>query len=198
MEGSVKVVGKKQKIPSASDVRKEAMRQEKSVLRRVQAASTGSGANQPANVIQAGNDTSTATVFKFFPRQGDGEGGRHRDAAHAAADGRGAHVLVRADRHGAGTRVPAADRGGRLPAGAGRASWSTRASCAQSEPPGSIPTHTGATQHGNGFFSTGALDADRASPAIPSSLQVRFTTPGTYPYICLIHPFMVGSVTVTA
>ena len=67
MEGSVKVVGKKQKIPSASDVRKEAMRQEKSVLRRVQAASTGSGANQPANVIQAGNDTSTATVFKFFP-----------------------------------------------------------------------------------------------------------------------------------
>ena len=41
MEGSVKVVGKKKRIPPASAVRKEAMRQEKSVLRRVQAASTG-------------------------------------------------------------------------------------------------------------------------------------------------------------
>jgi len=32
---------------------------------------------------------------------------------------------------------------------------------------------------------------------LPTSRKVTFTTPGTYSYICLIHPFMTGRVTVT-
>jgi plastocyanin len=49
--------------------------------------------------------------------------------------------------------------------------------------------------HGNGFWSSGVLDAASAS-ALPGSASVKFDTPGTYTYYCLIHPFMVGTVVV--
>jgi plastocyanin len=52
------------------------------------------------------------------------------------------------------------------------------------------------TSHGNGFANTGALDTDAASKQVPSSSQIDFTTPGTYRFECLIHPFMVGTVVV--
>ena len=51
------------------------------------------------------------------------------------------------------------------------------------------------TSHGNGFANTGALDQDASTP-LRSSNTIRFTTPGTYHYICLIHPFMHGTVVV--
>jgi plastocyanin len=50
--------------------------------------------------------------------------------------------------------------------------------------------------HGNGFWSTGALDGIAASP-LPQANTVTFSTPGIYTYVCLIHPFMKGRVTVT-
>lgn len=50
--------------------------------------------------------------------------------------------------------------------------------------------------HGNGFVNTGGLDADRATP-LPLSAKVTFTAPGTYHYICVIHPEMKGEVVVT-
>jgi plastocyanin len=52
------------------------------------------------------------------------------------------------------------------------------------------------TSHGNGFANTGALDANPASTQIPSSGRIDFTTPGTYQFVCLIHPFMVGTIVV--
>ena len=51
--------------------------------------------------------------------------------------------------------------------------------------------------HGNGFGNTGALDRDSGSP-LPALNRIRFTKPGVYKYICLIHPFMHGTVIVTA
>lgn len=49
--------------------------------------------------------------------------------------------------------------------------------------------------HGNGYVSTGFMDQEKATP-LPSSSRIRFTTPGTYHFICLIHPFMRGTVVV--
>jgi plastocyanin len=63
-----------------------------------------------------------------------------------------------------------------------------------SDPPGTI-TET-PTSHGNGFANTGAMDRDKTTP-LPSSGTIKFTTPGTYQYICLIHPFMHGTVVVS-
>jgi plastocyanin len=51
------------------------------------------------------------------------------------------------------------------------------------------------TLHGNGFWNSGVMDRDSASPP-PASNAVTFSTAGTYDFYCLIHPFMHGRVTV--
>ena len=63
-----------------------------------------------------------------------------------------------------------------------------------SDPPPALPSYDGSA-HGNGFLSTGMLDGDPASPQ-PSSAKVTFTKAGTYGFICLLHPFMHGTVVV--
>lgn len=50
--------------------------------------------------------------------------------------------------------------------------------------------------HGNGFANLGALDRDSTTP-LPASGKIMFPTPGTYQYVCLIHPFMRGTIIVT-
>jgi plastocyanin len=64
-----------------------------------------------------------------------------------------------------------------------------------SEPPGSPPASLEPALHGNGFWSTGLMDSVTSSP-LPGSGAVTFTTPGTYPFVCLIHTFMKGTITV--
>ncbi|HEU4975746.1 MAG TPA: hypothetical protein VFT50_11695 [Baekduia sp.] len=59
-----------------------------------------------------------------------------------------------------------------------------------------LPPYDG-TQHGDGFLNTGILDGDPTSP-LPRSATVTFSKPGTYRYICAIHPEMQGKVVVTS
>jgi plastocyanin len=63
-----------------------------------------------------------------------------------------------------------------------------------SDPPGTITESL--TSHGNGFANTGVLDRDPATAPILPSSQIKFTQPGTYHFICLIHPFMHGTIVV--
>jgi plastocyanin len=51
------------------------------------------------------------------------------------------------------------------------------------------------TLHGNGFWNSGVMDASAAT-ALPASGQVKFGQKGTYSFICVIHPFMQGTVVV--
>ncbi len=62
-----------------------------------------------------------------------------------------------------------------------------------SDPPGTIALNQ--SSHGNGFANTGALDRDSSTP-LPPSGAIKFTQPGTYHFVCLIHPFMHGTVVV--
>jgi plastocyanin len=64
-----------------------------------------------------------------------------------------------------------------------------------SEPPGSPTVALTPTLHGNGFWNAGTMDAVAASP-LPGSGSVTFSTPGTYPFVCLIHTNMKGTITV--
>lgn len=64
-----------------------------------------------------------------------------------------------------------------------------------SDVPGPGPITLSSTSHGNGFANIGALDRDATTP-LPASGKIMFTTPGTYHYICLIHPFMHGTIIV--
>lgn len=50
--------------------------------------------------------------------------------------------------------------------------------------------------HGDGFANTGALDTNPKSATIPSSGKIDFTQAGTYHFVCLIHPFMHGTIIV--
>jgi plastocyanin len=52
------------------------------------------------------------------------------------------------------------------------------------------------TAHGNGFANTGVLDADPATVQIPPSSKIDFTKPGVYHFVCLVHPFMHGTIIV--
>ncbi|MCW3017426.1 MAG: hypothetical protein JWO02_4518, partial [Solirubrobacterales bacterium] len=64
-----------------------------------------------------------------------------------------------------------------------------------SDPPPTIAALSPVT-HGNGFWSSGPLDAVAASP-LPSKSTVSFSQPGTYTFTCLIHPFMKATVKVS-
>jgi plastocyanin len=57
------------------------------------------------------------------------------------------------------------------------------------------PPELSQTSHGNGFANTGALDTNVDSP-LQESGSIKFTQAGTYTLYCLVHPFMVGKVTV--
>jgi plastocyanin len=52
-----------------------------------------------------------------------------------------------------------------------------------------------ASHGGSGFANTGALDRDSSTPLKPSA-TITFTAPGTYHFICLVHPFMHGVIVV--
>lgn len=57
------------------------------------------------------------------------------------------------------------------------------------------PITESTSSHGNGFANTGTLDNDPQTPPGPSS-KIDFTTPGTYHFVCLIHPNMQGTIIV--
>lgn len=64
-----------------------------------------------------------------------------------------------------------------------------------SDPPGT--PYEGKTTHGNGFYSTPLGDAIAGAPP-PSSFRVKFTEPGKYHFICLLHgPDMAADIRVT-
>jgi plastocyanin len=58
------------------------------------------------------------------------------------------------------------------------------------------PVTESLTNHGDGFANVGALDNNPATKQIPSSGKIDFTQAGTYQFICLIHPFMHGTIVV--
>jgi len=58
------------------------------------------------------------------------------------------------------------------------------------------PVTESPTNHGDGFANVGALDNNPATKTIPSSGKIDFTAAGTYHFVCLIHPFMRGTIIV--
>jgi plastocyanin len=198
MRGSVRVVPRRRNIPTALAVRREARRQEKTLVQRVVRASN-SGVQPAAGTVQAGNDTKRGVVvFKFFPAdltvaagttvtlQMSPRTSEVHTFSFGPTNGRDQYL----DQIAQGFIAPIP---GTTPPVLG---VDPRAALPSDDPTAGLQDYTG-TNHGNGFWNSGVLDRDRASAAIPGSATVRFTTPGTYSYICLIHPFMHGTVNVT-
>src|SRR4051794_33997398 len=64
-----------------------------------------------------------------------------------------------------------------------------------SDPPSSSPATYDGANHGNGFWNSGLLDNDRASP-FPASVTLTFTKAGTYDFECIVHEHMDGRLVV--
>jgi plastocyanin len=64
----------------------------------------------------------------------------------------------------------------------------------ESQAPGTLGALSPAL-HGNGFWNSGVMDQSTATP-LPNSNSVKFTTPGTYEFMCMIHTNMHGTIKV--
>jgi len=182
MDAKVKVVKPGRPIPSAKKDRKAAKKELAKALKKTEQLSAGQGTGDLQNAIQAGNDRAGgATVFKFFPASATVKAGDaitlqmppSSSEVHSFTFGPEDYVTGIADT----LLGPVFNPIGAYP----------------SDPPGTA--HTPGL-HGNGFWNSGLLDSDEATPN-PQSTQVAFAAAGTFGYICIIHPFMKGSVTVT-
>jgi plastocyanin len=188
MKARVKVVAKGKPIPSAAQDRRTAARR---FAAQVRAAKRQSKLTLPANTIQGGNDKGDVVQLRFFPRSLHVSVGtsvtfqvKSKPEIHTFSFGPAAYLQQVASAFV--TPVPAAGGPPTLVLN-GQVAF-------PSDPPPTLPPYDG-TAHGNGFFSTGILDTDPATPQ-PSSAKITFTKAGTYSYICLIHPFMHGQVVV--
>jgi plastocyanin len=195
MSGKVKVVGKNTSVPSA---RADRLARNSQLAKDIaEVKKNNKRADAPGAVVEMGRDTSKTALLAFFPasktvpvgtavdfRMTPGTGEVHTATFFAAKDlvkGGYAEKLISS----LFAPLPGTGQNGPPVLGA----------------PGalvypSLPTDLtfNGTQNG-GFVSTGLADGVAASPP-PLSKTITFTAPGTFTYICLIHPEMKGTVTV--
>jgi plastocyanin len=181
MDARVKVLPKSARIPSAKKDRKA---RNNEFAKALKAANRLGKLKPTGNTVVAGNDSKTVAWFRFFPATrtiNAGESVRFsitsKSEIHTMSFGPQAtsdFVEVQPQ-----------------PAGPPRLQFSPLVIMPSDNP---LPPYTG-TNHGNGFFNTGVIDTNPASPN-PSSVDVTFSNPGSYLFECTIHPGMQGTIKV--
>ncbi len=190
MDLDVTVKPRGAKVPGAREDRRRAKAQYAAAVRRV--AALAKAKLPPARTVQAGNDDGPLVFFGFRPARTTVRAGqavtfrmsRRSAESHNVAFGPAAYL------DGLSARLLAPTR---HPDGAFAVTLNPEV-VYPSQPPSS-PLVVQEETHGNGFVNSGFLDADPKTP-LPSAATVRFPTPGTYAYLCNLHPSMRGQVTV--
>jgi plastocyanin len=189
MTGKVRVRGRNADVPSRRQDRRAARRQLNLELQRGKRLTTGIGTEDLEKTIQAGNDRRSGTsIFRFFPENPSYKVG-DTVTLQMAPRSTDVHTLTFGPTNG---RDAYNDQ---LATGLLGEVFDPRGIYPSEPPTAGVPTIT-PTHHGNGFYNSGFLDVAAGSP-LPASTRVTFGAPGTYPLICLIHPFMTSTVTVT-
>jgi plastocyanin len=182
MEGTVRVVGRNRRIPSRRKDKRAASRELARSLRAVERLTTGSGLSL-TKTIQAGNDRSSGpTIYKFFPANPSFKVG---DTVTLQMPPQSTEIHT--------FTLGPTDYNTQIAQGLEGQVLDPRAIYPSDT--AETPDYTGAN-HGNGFYNSGFLDSNPDS-VLPQSTPVRFTAAGTFQLICLIHPFMKSTVTVT-
>jgi plastocyanin len=192
MTGKVKVVAKGAKIPSAAAVKKAAA---KELARYAANAKAADKAAKPgANTIQAGADGKGFANYAFYPAKATVpvntpitlQMSPNSNDNHTFAFGPAATLMGLVQNQ----ITPAPDS---APGGPPTLVASSAVFLASDAP---LPAYDGAN-HGDGFWNTGMLASPgRPIPGLPTKQTITFSKPGTYSYICLLHPEMQGTVTV--
>jgi plastocyanin len=190
MRGTVRVVRRGQRVPPAAADRRTAERQlarDVRALRRLQAFDGPAGSE-----VRLGNDAGEPHVLRFFPAQKTVRVGETVNFAMSARTSE-AHTAT----FGPAPFLQELTRTliGPAPGGPPTTLVFDARTAYPSDPPPLPPLAP--TSHGNGFVNTGVLDGDPASPN-PASASITFGAPGTYAYICVLHPEeMKATITVT-
>ncbi len=189
MRGIVKVVKKGKRVPSARQDRRTAAKLFAKEVK--EAKKLAKGPKLAKSTVQGGNDKSPVVQLRFFPSKIHVPVGgsvrfqvKSRPEIHTFSFGPANYLQNLANAFV--TPEPNA-------AGPPTLVFNGQVAFPSDTPP--LPPPYDGTNHGNGFFSTGILDGDPRSPQ-PSATTVKFSKAGTYNFICLIHPFMHGTVVV--
>jgi plastocyanin len=202
MTGKVKVVAKGKKVPSQAAVAKQAAKELAGYVAKAKAADKAGQSG--ANTIQAGADGKGFVNFAFYPAKAtvpvntpvtlQMSAGSSETHTFSLGTPAGLQALAR------NQIAPAADS---APGGPPTLVASS-AVFLQSDP--ELPVYDG-TNHGDGFWSTGTLSSP-GHPTLgilptgiapfPTKQTITFSKPGTYTYVCLIHPEMQGTIEVTS
>jgi plastocyanin len=190
MQGTIHVVSKKAKVPSAKADARVVSNQVASALKTLKAVNrttpgsgtiqiggAGKGGVESYNFFPASSTVKVGTTVTFRMPTGSTE-------VHTSTAGPGNPETEPTSYLG----NLANSINGPAPLGA---------AIYPSEQPGGTPASLSSTLHGNGFWSSGLLDTSTSTP-LAASNQVTFGAPGTYTFYCLIHPFMKATVTVTS
>jgi plastocyanin len=187
MKGTVRVLAKSKKAPSAKADKKALKAQlarDEKIAKQLAKTKTASGT---VDVGVAG--AHGVEVYTFLPGSITVPAGttlkfqmsKHSFEAHTATTGPGDPEKAPSSFLGklaASFTSPAIDPAATYP----------------SDPPGA-PASLTPQSHGNGFWNSGVMDTEAKSPLPPDS-SVTFSAAGTYQFYCLIHPFMHGTVVV--
>jgi plastocyanin len=188
MKGTVRVLAASKKIPTAAADKKTLAKQ------IATAAKSGLGlgrASQPADTISVGSAASHGVeYYGFVPGTLTVPHGT-TVTFQMSAKSREDHTATTGP--GDPEKQPSSYLGA-LSASFNAPMIDPRATYPSDSP--AAPAALSPTLHGNGFWNSGVMDTVSASP-LPSSSKVTFSTPGTYQFHCLIHPFMHGTVIVT-
>ena len=188
MKGTITVLKKGKKAPTAAQDKKTLKKQVASSLK---VAKTLNQAKVPANTMFVGyaGDKGKVEYFNFLPNSLTVPAGTTVTfkmspgsfETHTATTGPGDYLVDPTSYIGAiadSFNLSQFDPRGVYP----------------SEQLGTIGQLT-PTLHGNGFWNSGALDNDPSTPS-SNEAKVTFAAPGTYKFACLVHPVMRGTVVV--
>jgi plastocyanin len=191
MKGTVRVVSKRTRIasPAASEARRT-----RQIASYISTSKRLSAAPPPATstpTVQVGRTTSIFALYRMFPATLTINAGQ-TVAFTTAGEFRSEVHTVTFGPENVRSNVEKNFIAPLSGAPKGTLALSARGVYSSDQPP--LPPYDG-SNHGDGFFNTGLLDNDPASP-FPSTAQITFTKPGTYHYECVIHEHMDGTIVV--
>jgi plastocyanin len=184
MEGHVRVVTARHRVPSEAQNRAAATAELNSLARQARTAAAAPA--KGANIVDLGRAPRGRrfTINAFFPSAISVKAGQSVQFTMAGQNPNEIHTITLGPV--ARDKLPFTDNQGNI----------NPVAAFPSDPPNAFPPYTG-TNHTVGFLNAGLHDNDSATPTLPNTGAIQFNAVGTFQLRCLVHTGMDATVTVT-